>query len=170
MLVKVLHKVLFVAGYLAITILASLVSYYGKPELGLSIFGIATTLVLMLAVTTGIVNIRHKRTVKAAQEARTATASAPPTTHRVQATEEFGYDAQTVWSLIRPAENAVLLTDAQRAFTVPGTPNGVGRAAVHHRTRRHGVHHRSHWRGKPLVGHDETPRARQDEQSYHLHA
>lgn len=31
-----------------------------------------------------------------------------------------------MWELIRPAESAVLLGNAQRAFTVPGTPDGVG--------------------------------------------
>jgi hypothetical protein len=126
MLVKVLQNILFFAGYLAIAVLASTISYYGKPEVGLSIIVVASFLAVMLAVTTGIVNTRHKRAVKAAEKAQTAAVSAPPTTHSVQATEEFSYDAQTVWSLIRPAENAVLLTDVQRAFTVPGTPNGVG--------------------------------------------
>jgi hypothetical protein len=126
MFAKVLHNILFAAGYLAIAVLASVISYYGKPELGLSIIVTACSLALMLAVATGIVNLRHKRAVIAALEAQLATASAPNTTYSAQATESFDYDAPTVWSLIRPAESAVLLTDAQRAFTVPGTPSGVG--------------------------------------------
>lgn len=126
MLVKVLQNILFVAGFVAITVVASAIGYYGKPDLGLSIVVAASAMALMLAVATGIVNARHKRAVKAAQEAQRANSSAPPTIYSVQATEAFDYDAQTVWSLIRPAESAVLLTDAQRAFTVPGTPAGVG--------------------------------------------
>ncbi|WP_221176560.1 hypothetical protein, partial [Arthrobacter oryzae] len=43
-----------------------------------------------------------------------------------QESHTFGHDAETVWALIRPAENAVLLGSARRAFTVPGTPSGVG--------------------------------------------
>jgi hypothetical protein len=53
-------------------------------------------------------------------------ASAPPKTVSAQVAESYEHDADTVWSLIRPAESAVLLSDAQRAFTVPGTPAGVG--------------------------------------------
>lgn len=56
MFVKVLHSILFFAGYLAIAVLAAVISYYGKPELGLSIIVIASALALMLAVATGIVN------------------------------------------------------------------------------------------------------------------
>jgi hypothetical protein len=126
MFAKVLTNILFVAGFLAIAVLASEISYYGKPEVGLSIIVIACALALMQVVATAIVNTRHNRAVKAAQEAQRANASTPPTTYSVQATEAFDHDAQTVWSLIRPAESAVLLTDAQRAFTVPGTPTGVG--------------------------------------------
>jgi len=126
MFVKVLHNILFAAGYLAIAVLAAVISYYGKPELGLSIIVVASAMVLMLAVATGMLKLRHKRAVIATQEARVAIAYAPTITYRAQATEAFDYDAQTVWSLIRPAESAVLLADAQRAFTVPGTPNGVG--------------------------------------------
>ncbi|MGO4494042.1 hypothetical protein AB4Y86_18370, partial [Arthrobacter sp. 2YAF22_2] len=42
------------------------------------------------------------------------------------ASETYEHDAHDVWSLIRPAESAVLLSNAQKAFTVPGTPAGVG--------------------------------------------
>lgn len=56
MFVKVLHSILFFAGYLAIAVLAAVISYYGKAELGLSIIVIASALALMLAVATGIVN------------------------------------------------------------------------------------------------------------------
>lgn len=103
-----------------------MISAVGKPELGLSILAVASALALMLAVATDIVNTRHKRAVKAAQKAQAASACTPATRYRAQMTESFDHDPETVWSLIRPAESAVLLLDAQRAFTVPGTPTGVG--------------------------------------------
>ena len=52
--------------------------------------------------------------------------SAPGRTLRAEESESYPCDADTVWSLIRPAESAVLLSNAARAFTVPGTPTGVG--------------------------------------------
>lgn len=45
--------------------------------------------------------------------------------HRVATYE---WDAETVWSRIRPAENAVLPADV-RAFTAPGTPLGANATA-----------------------------------------
>jgi hypothetical protein len=126
MFVKVLHNILLAAGYLAIVVLAAVIAYYGKPELGLSIIAVGSTMALMLAVATGMLKVRRKRAIVATQKARAAIASAPTKTYSAQATEAFDYDAQTVWSLIRPAESAILLADAQRAFTVPGTPIGVG--------------------------------------------
>ncbi|MGO4856875.1 hypothetical protein [Arthrobacter sp. 2MCAF14] len=125
-LVKVLHNTLFVGGFIAVCVLTAVISAFGKPELGLSILIVASTPALMLAVATGILNTRHKRAVKAAQKAQAASASTPATTYSAQTIESFDHDPETVWALIRPAESAVLLSDAQRAFTVPGTPTGVG--------------------------------------------
>ncbi len=126
MFVKVLQNILFVGGFIAICVLAAVISAFGKPELGLSVLIVASALALMLAGATGIVNTRHKRAVKAAQKAQAARASTPATTYSAQTTETFDHDPETVWALIRPAESAVLLSDAQRAFRVPGTPTGVG--------------------------------------------
>ena len=123
---KVLHSILFVVGYLAIAVLASVISYYGKPELGLGIMVTLSVMTLVFVAVSWVVKSRHKRAVRAVAEAQVAGVSGPTKTCSAHATEAYDYDAHTVWSLIRPAENAVLLTDAQRAFTVPGTPTGVG--------------------------------------------
>lgn len=124
---KVLHSVLFVVGYVAIVVLASVISYYGKPELGLGVMVTVSVLAVVFVVVSSIVNSRHKRAVKAAAAvAQAAGTSGPTKVCSAHATEAYDYDAHTVWSLIRPAENAVLLTDARRAFIVPGTPTGVG--------------------------------------------
>lgn len=123
---RVLQKVLFVAGYLSIIVLAAVISESGRQEVGLAIFAIATTMYLLLFVASGAINQRNKRTVSSAKEARAAAANAPTKIHSVQASASYERDAHAVWSLIRPAESAVLLSDAQRAFTVPGTPSGVG--------------------------------------------
>lgn len=45
---------------------------------------------------------------------------------RMQATANYSHEPAKVWGMIRPAEAAVLLGQAQRAFHVPGTPIGVG--------------------------------------------
>lgn len=126
MFAKVLHNTLFAAGYLALAVLASVISYYGQPALGLAIIITASVMALTLAVLSFVVNSRHKRAVTEAAETQTAGRSGPMTTYSAYATETYDFDAHTVWSLIRPAESAVLLTDVQRAFTVPGTPPGVG--------------------------------------------
>ena len=47
--IRVLHGILFAAGYLAkFAVLASAISYYGKPELGLGLILIATAMWVML--------------------------------------------------------------------------------------------------------------------------
>lgn len=45
---------------------------------------------------------------------------------RVEESANYAHSAASVWALIRPAETAVELGHAVRAFTVPGTPKGVG--------------------------------------------
>ncbi|WP_442543645.1 hypothetical protein ACSBOX_17760 [Arthrobacter sp. KN11-1C] len=125
MFVKVLQNILFVGRFLAICVLAAVISAVGKPELELSILAVASVVVLMLAVATGIVNTRHKRPSK--QRIRLRRAALPLRLRRTaQTTETFDHDPETVWAFIRPAESAVLLSDAELAFTVPGTPTGVG--------------------------------------------
>lgn len=124
--IKILHDTLFAAGYLAIAVLASVISYFGNQGLGLGILVAATALLAMLLVLSAVVNRRHKRAVATAQAADAADASGRTKTYSAHASEAYEHDAQTVWSLIRPAESAVLLSDALRAFKVPGTPSGVG--------------------------------------------
>jgi hypothetical protein len=124
--IKILHNILFAAGYLAIAVLASVVSYYGKPELGLGIILTATAMLATLLVASAVVKRRHSLAVRSAKNTEAAAAAVPTKTYSAHASEAYDHDAHTVWSLIRPAESAVLLSDAQRAFTVPGTPAGVG--------------------------------------------
>lgn len=121
--IKILHKTLFAAGYLAIAVLASVVSYFGNRALGLGILVVATALFVMLLVLSAVVDRRHKRALESAQASQ---ASDRTKTYSAHASETYEHDAHTVWSLIRPAESAVLLSDAVKAFTVPGTPSGVG--------------------------------------------
>ena len=125
-IIRVLHGTLFAAGYLAIAVLASILDYYGRQGVGLALLLTATALLALLLVLSAVVNRRHKRAVRAAKTAEAAAASGSTKTYSAHASETFEHDAHTVWSLIRPAESAVLLSDAQRAFTVPGTPLGVG--------------------------------------------
>jgi hypothetical protein len=124
--IKVLHGTLFAAGYLAIAVLASVISYYGKPELGLGIILTATAMSITLVVASAVVNRHYKRAVRSAEIAKSAAAAGQTKTYSAHASETYEHDAHTVWSLIRPAESAVFLFDAHRAFRVPGTPTGVG--------------------------------------------
>jgi hypothetical protein len=123
---RVLHNILFIAGYLSIIVLAAVISHYGRQEVGLVIFAIATTMYLLLLVVSTAINRRNKRTVDFAKETKAVAANAPAKIHSLHASATYEHDAHAVWSLIRPAESAMLLSDAQRAFTVPGTPLGVG--------------------------------------------
>jgi hypothetical protein len=125
-LIKVLSNILFVAGFLSIAVLASVISYYGKPELGLGILVTALAMFATLMVVSAVVNHRHNRAVRSGQIAEAAAASGRTKTYSAHASETYEHDAHTVWSLIRAADSAALLSDVQRAFTVPGTPAGVG--------------------------------------------
>ncbi|WP_404497368.1 hypothetical protein [Arthrobacter sp. GAS37] len=81
MFVKVLQNILFAGGFIAIRVLAAVISALGKPGLGVAILVVVSALALMLAVATGIANTRRKRAVKAAQKARAARVSIPATTY-----------------------------------------------------------------------------------------
>jgi hypothetical protein len=124
--IKVLHNILFAAGFLAIGVLASIVSYYGKPELGLILILTASATMGTLLVASAVLARRLKRAAHSVQDGEAAAASGLTKTYRAHASETYEHDAHAVWSLIRPAESAVLLSNAQKAFTVPGTPAGVG--------------------------------------------
>ena len=124
--IKVLHNVLFSAGYIAIAVLAIMIDHFGKPELGLGIFVTSSVMMLTLLIASAAVNRRFKQAARSAHETKTAAASGLTKSFSAHASETYEHDAHTVWSVIRPAESAVLLSDAQKAFTVPGTPAGVG--------------------------------------------
>ncbi|CAN7249775.1 hypothetical protein [Arthrobacter sp. LjRoot14] len=125
-LIKVLHSIIYAGGYLAIVVLASVISRNGKPAVGLGIMLTLAAVSATLLIASAVVNRRYKRAVHSAPNAETAAAAGPTKTYSAHISESYEHDAHTVWSLIRPAESAVLLTDVQRAFTVPGTPVGVG--------------------------------------------
>ncbi|MFF1384641.1 hypothetical protein ACFVWT_13855 [Arthrobacter sp. NPDC058288] len=125
-LIKVLRSIIYAAGYLAIVALASVISYNGRPAAGLGIILTLAAVSATLLVASAVVNRRYKRAVHSAPNADTTAAAGPTKTYSAHVSESYEHDARTVWSLIRPAESAVLLSNAQRAFTVPGTPVGVG--------------------------------------------
>jgi hypothetical protein len=124
--IRVLNEILIVAGYIAITMLSLIISESGKTQLGLGIFLAATALMTLLFILSVTVNRRHRRAARSAEIATSAAASGRTKTYSAHASETYEHDAHTVWSLIRPAESAALLSDVQKAFTVPGTPLGVG--------------------------------------------
>ena len=82
--IRVLHGILFAAGYLAIAVLASVISYYGKPELGLGIILTATAMWVTLVVSAAVINRRHKRAVRSAEIAKSA--AGPDTPKRIAPT------------------------------------------------------------------------------------
>lgn len=125
-LIKLLHNVLLAAGYLAIAVLAVLIEQFGKPELGRGIFATASGMMLTLLIASAVVKRRQKKIMRSVHEAEAAGAAGITKSFSAYATETYEHDAHAVWALIRPAESAILLSDAQRAFTVPGTPRGVG--------------------------------------------
>lgn len=122
---KILHNILFVAGFLSILVLAMVIGQFGRKDIELTIFAVAASLYLALMIVQSMVNRRNKR-IRLMQETSAAAAGLQGKFHSLQASSSYHHDAQTVWSLIRPAESATFLSDAQRAFTVPGTPQGVG--------------------------------------------
>lgn len=123
---KVLHSIIYAAGYLAIVVLASVIGSNGRPAVGLGIILTLAAVSAALLIASAVVNRRQKRAVESAKNAEAAAAAGQTKSYSANVSESYEHDARTVWSLIRPAESAVLLTDAQRAFTVPGTPAGVG--------------------------------------------
>ncbi|WJH25399.1 hypothetical protein [Pseudarthrobacter defluvii] len=123
---KVLHTVLFYAGFLAILVLAIVIGHFGRKDLEFVIFAVALAPYLALMVVESMVNRRNKRIGLLREQASAAAANLPGKLHSLQASAAYHHDAHTVWSLIRPAESATFLSDVQRAFTVPGTPQGVG--------------------------------------------
>ncbi|WP_454697821.1 hypothetical protein [Arthrobacter humicola] len=125
-LMKVLHSIIYAAGYLAIVVLASVIGSNGRPAVGLGIILTLAAVSAALLIASAVVNRRQKRAVQSVRSAAASAAAGRTRTYSAHISESYEHDASTVWSLIRPAESAVLLTDAQRAFTVPGTPAGVG--------------------------------------------
>jgi hypothetical protein len=119
-LLKILDGVLRFGGYIAIIGLAGVVAgaNYG---LGLAMIGSLFALILLRMFCSSFVRTIHLRSELVGRPTR-----GPAWTFSMQESETYECDAETLFELIRPAESAVLLSDAKRAFTVPGTPDGVG--------------------------------------------
>ncbi|MGO4493807.1 hypothetical protein AB4Y86_17170, partial [Arthrobacter sp. 2YAF22_2] len=85
--IKVLHNILFAAGFLAIGVLASIISYYGKPDLGLVIVLTASVLMVTLFVASSMLGRRLKREACLVQEGEAAAASGLTKTYSAHASE-----------------------------------------------------------------------------------
>ncbi|TPV47751.1 SRPBCC family protein [Pseudarthrobacter phenanthrenivorans] len=118
--------VVVIVGVPGILVLAAVADAAGNPQLGFGM--IAGLFILLIALSAGSLFFRFKIRQAARQyhQAAARGVRAPGRTLRVEEAESYPCDAESVWSLIRSAESAVLLETATRAFTVPGTPTGVG--------------------------------------------
>lgn len=98
----------------------------GNPQLAFGM--IAGLLVLLIVLSAAGLFFRSKIRQRSRQyhQAVSQGFPAPGRTLRAEESESYPCDAETVWSLIRTAESAVLLENAARAYTEPGTPTGVG--------------------------------------------
>ena len=118
--------ILFWAGFLSIIVVAAVIDHGGNPGLGQAIAVTAFALGAVLSFGFMFIGHQQRREVKQHEMAAARAREAPPRTFGAQESETYGHDIQTVWALIRPAESAVLTGNALRAFTVPGTPSGIG--------------------------------------------
>ena len=117
---NVLDAVLRFGGYIAIICLAGVVAgaNYG---LGLAMIGSLFALILLSMFCSSFV-----RTVQLRSEFVGRARRGPFRTFRMEESETYECDAEALFDLIRPAESSVLLSNSKHAFTVPGTPDGVG--------------------------------------------
>lgn len=121
--VRALYSFLFWIGYFSLFLVASFIGQRDEV-LGQTIVIIALALGITLGVCTQVLSLRRRRAVSAQRQV-VKDAAAP----RVVEFEENAFyrcDAQRIWDLIRPAQSDVLLGEARNAFTVPGTPSGIG--------------------------------------------
>ncbi|MFC0487121.1 hypothetical protein [Sinomonas atrocyanea] len=121
--VRALYSFIFGIGYLSLFLVAT---FFGQRDevLGQTIVIIALALGTALVVCTQVLSLRRRRAARAQRQA-VKDAAAP----RLVEFEESAFyrcDAQRIWQLIRPAQSDILLDEARSAFTVPGTPSGIG--------------------------------------------
>ena len=119
-LLKVFDSLLRFAGYIAIICLAGVVAdaNYG---LGVAIIGILLAMILLRSFYSSFVQTMRPG------NGRVGRARGGPTrTFSMEESETYECDAETLFALIRPAESALWLSGPERAFKVPGTPDGVG--------------------------------------------
>lgn len=123
---RFLAGVVVIAGVAGILVLAAMADAAGNPQLG---FGMIAGLVILISALTAAAWFLRSRSRRSSGQYGRAGAQgvrAPGRTLRAEESESYPCDAQSVWSLIRSAESAVLLGNAARAFRVPGTPTGSG--------------------------------------------
>lgn len=125
-LYRVLEGILFIAGILAIVVLATLAGAAGNTVLGLSVIVSLVVLGLLMGFIGWLVDSRNRRAVERYNRALAGGLRAPRRTVQAEESETYHCDAETLWSLIRSAESAALQPHVKRAFTIPGTPIGVG--------------------------------------------
>lgn len=89
--------------------------------LGLAMIGSLFALILLRMFCSSFV-----RTIQLRSEFVGRARGGPARTFSMEESETYECDAETLFALIRPAESSVLLSNAKHAFTVPGTPDGVG--------------------------------------------
>ncbi|MFH5878219.1 hypothetical protein [Arthrobacter sp. NA-172] len=125
-LLRFLAGVLVIVGFAGLLVLAAMADAAGNPQLGFGM--IAGLVILMVALTAAgwFLRSRSRRAVRRYHQAAAQGVIAPGRTLRAEESESYPCEAELVWSLIHPAESAVMLSNAARAFTVSGTPTGVG--------------------------------------------
>ncbi|MGY3318156.1 hypothetical protein [Arthrobacter sp. TE12232] len=114
-MIKVLHNILYAAGYIAIAGLASILSYYGRAELGLGIILTISAMSVTLLVASVVVNRGLKRAVRSAQNAEGAAASGLTKT----------YSAHASRALTRPPTAVARIRIAWRERELGTIPTGL---------------------------------------------
>lgn len=117
MLLKTVHIVLFLWGFVSIMVLGAVIGTV-EPAEGRAVQVLA--LVLGAVLVLGFLFIDGRRGV-------TRGSKGLPPTWTAQESQIFMHAAEDVWAAIRPAENPGLVgEDLEHAFTVPGTGGGIG--------------------------------------------
>lgn len=120
--VQILRGVLYIAGAAAIGAIGYIITQGGHPRLGNALTQGFIVLSLLLLCVQWLLFSKRRRALRKIRQAK----SAPLRIFSTLETASYRHNVDAVWGLIRPAENAVLLSDCERAFSVPGTPKGVG--------------------------------------------
>ncbi|MEZ2388128.1 hypothetical protein AB6813_01040 [bacterium RCC_150] len=123
---RFLAGLLVIVGGAGILVLAAMADAAGNPGLGFGLIAGLVVLASVMVVRGSFLKSRSPRAITEFNEAVARGVSSPGHTVQAEESETYQCDAVAIWSLIRPAESAVSLSDAARAFSVPGTPTGAG--------------------------------------------